>query len=128
MAVNPADPTLLMTAGNDYTARVLDIRGLGGKRGAGDALAAPELAIMTHSKVINSAYFSPVTGRKVLTTCQDNRIRVWDYLMAGREVSSFWCGFSHWRKGPEMPRDWLWGNPWGSPRRGTPEELVRESE
>jgi len=46
---------------------------------------------MAHPKVINAAYFSPVTGRKVLTTCQDNRLRVWDSLLscggpASREI------------------------------------------
>lgn len=30
---------------------------------------------MPHPKVVNSAYFSPRTGRKILTTCIDNR---WD--------------------------------------------------
>lgn len=37
-----------------------------------------ELAVMSHTRVVNSAYFSPLTGSKVLTTCQDNRLRVWD--------------------------------------------------
>lgn len=46
---------------------------------------------MAHPKVVNAAYWSPVSGTKVLSTCQDNRIRVWDYVMAtsgppGREI------------------------------------------
>lgn len=39
------------------------------------ASSPTELAAMDHPKVVNSAYFSPVTGRKILTTCIDNRIR-----------------------------------------------------
>lgn len=88
--VNPVDNNLVMSAGNDYTARILDIRNLttgrtGGSKGKAPVGAAPEgapaeLAVLQHSKVINSAYFSPITGRKIMTTSQDNRIRVWDYL------------------------------------------------
>lgn len=37
---------------------------------------------MPHPKVVNSAYFSPVSGKKLLTTCIDNRVRVWNYLLA----------------------------------------------
>jgi DNA damage-binding protein 2 len=42
-----------------------------------------QLGVLPHTKVVNSAYFSPHTGQKLLTTCIDNRIRIWDYL-AGR--------------------------------------------
>ncbi|GAB4821800.1 hypothetical protein N2152v2_008846 [Parachlorella kessleri] len=88
---NPLDSNLLLTAGNDYQARLLDVRNLTGdapadpkgKAPARGASAAPhpaQLASLAHTKVINSAYFSPVSGRKILTTCQDNRIRVWDYV------------------------------------------------
>ena len=31
------------------------------------------LAVLEHPKVVNSAYFSPISGRKILTTCIDNR-------------------------------------------------------
>lgn len=57
----------------------------GGGRGAGKKTedAPGQLGVLEHSKVVNSAYFSPWTGRKVLTTCIDNRLRVWDFL-AGR--------------------------------------------
>ncbi len=48
-----------------------------GKRG-GDHPSL--LAVLPHSKVVNAAYFSPVTGRKILTTCIDNRLRVWDLV------------------------------------------------
>ncbi|GLC35552.1 hypothetical protein PLESTM_000336600 [Pleodorina starrii] len=52
----------------------------GGSAAAGGGTAAhAELAVMPHPRVVNAAYFSPHTGRRILTTCQDNRLRVWDY-------------------------------------------------
>ncbi|MEW5309312.1 MAG: hypothetical protein WDW38_001207 [Sanguina aurantia] len=40
-----------------------------------------ELASLAHPRVVNAAYFSPHTGGKILTTCQDNRLRVWDHAV-----------------------------------------------
>ncbi len=34
-----------------------------------------QLAVLDHPKVVNSAYFSPISGSKILTTCIDNRYR-----------------------------------------------------
>ena len=53
---------------------------------AGGGAASATLAQLKHPKVINAAYFSPITGRKILTTCQDNRLRVWDYLYTANQV------------------------------------------
>ncbi|GAX86303.1 hypothetical protein CEUSTIGMA_g13715.t1 [Chlamydomonas eustigma] len=113
--VHPLNPNIIMTAGNDRSAKLFDVRAIpwgptdlqdvagssprgadvttgsaSGKQqsgrhasasgGAGSSLRG-ELANMVHTKVVNSAYFSPITGRKILTTCQDNRIRVWDNLL-----------------------------------------------
>lgn len=50
-----------------------------GKSTAGGPL---QVACVEHPKVVNSASFSPITGQKLMTTCIDNRIRVWDYLLA----------------------------------------------
>ncbi|CAI5474057.1 unnamed protein product [Closterium sp. Yama58-4] len=36
------------------------------------------IASIQHPRVVNSAYFSPITGTWILSTCQDNRLRVWD--------------------------------------------------
>ena len=48
---------------------------------AGKGLAsASEIASIEHPRLVNSAYFSPKTGGKLMTTCIDNRVRVWDYL------------------------------------------------
>lgn len=113
VSVHPRDPSLILTAGNDHTARLFDVRAIssnargsaagssngagtssngagtsgsgsaGAGSGAADA-ASPstsqrrgasgphscELAAMQHPKVVNAAYFSPLTGNKILTTCQ----------------------------------------------------------
>ena len=46
-----------------------------------------ELACLEHPRLVNCAYFSPQTGSKLMTTCIDNRIRVWDYLHSiGRDA------------------------------------------
>ncbi len=53
------------------------------------------LAELPHSRVVTSAYFSPVTGTKILTTCQDNRIRVWDNICADLTTCSREIVHSH---------------------------------
>lgn len=87
---------MVLTAGNDREARLLDIRMLS-SRGihslhnqsysfnnvASNNIESPEVCSWTHPRVINSATFSPLSGRKIMTTCQDNRIRVWDVWSAG---------------------------------------------
>lgn len=68
---HPIDPDVFITCGNDHMARIWDMR-----------MLSPDncLATLTHPRVVNSAYFSPITGNKILTTCIDNRIRVWDNI------------------------------------------------
>jgi WD40 repeat protein len=53
------------------------------------------LAELPHNRVVNSAYFSPITGNKILTTCQDNRIRIWDCLYGNLEEASREVVHSH---------------------------------
>ena len=40
------------------------------------------LGVLPHQRVVTAALFSPVTGSKLMTTCIDNRLRVWDNLHA----------------------------------------------
>lgn len=70
---NVRDPCVLLTCGNDHTAKVLDLRLLSSAAGS-----CKDICTLTHDRVVNSAYFSPLSGRKILTTCLDNRLRVWD--------------------------------------------------
>ncbi|KAG0463808.1 hypothetical protein HPP92_019877 [Vanilla planifolia] len=60
---NPSQPDLLLSCGNDHFLE-----------------SGSSLVNLAHERVVNSAYFSPQTGSKILTTSQDNRIRVWDSI------------------------------------------------
>ncbi|KAH7672934.1 DNA damage-binding protein 2 [Dioscorea alata] len=76
---NPVEPGLLLSCGNDHFARIWDIRRLE---------AGSSLDNLRHGRVVNSAYFSPRTGSKILTTSIDNRIRVWDSIFTNMESPS----------------------------------------
>ncbi|XP_020261688.1 DNA damage-binding protein 2 isoform X2 [Asparagus officinalis] len=76
---NPLQPDVLLSCGNDHFARIWDIRRLVG---------GSSLASLAHGRVVNSAYFSPQTGNKILTTSQDNRIRVWDSIFGNLDSPS----------------------------------------
>uniref|UniRef100_A0A7S3R246 Protein DAMAGED DNA-BINDING 2 n=1 Tax=Dunaliella tertiolecta TaxID=3047 RepID=A0A7S3R246_DUNTE len=41
-----------------------------------------EIAQLPHPRVVNAVSFSPITGQRLLTTCQDNRLRVWDNTLS----------------------------------------------
>lgn len=50
---------------------------------------------LAHKRVVNSAYFSPSSGTKILTTSQDNRIRVWDSIFGDLDSPSREIVHSH---------------------------------
>uniref|UniRef100_A0A0D3EJF5 DNA damage-binding protein 2 n=1 Tax=Oryza barthii TaxID=65489 RepID=A0A0D3EJF5_9ORYZ len=83
---NPAQPEVLLSSGNDHYARIWDTR----KLEPNSAFAS-----LAHGRVVNSGYFSPQSGNKILTTCQDNRIRVWDYIFGNLESPSREIVHSH---------------------------------
>ncbi|KAJ7526860.1 hypothetical protein O6H91_16G025800 [Diphasiastrum complanatum] len=83
---NPVDPDIFLTCGNDHMARIWDYRALDSNK---------ELACLSHPRVVNSAYFSPVSGNKILSTCQDNRIRVWDCIFGDLQNPSREIVHSH---------------------------------
>ncbi|KDD76918.1 hypothetical protein H632_c67p1 [Helicosporidium sp. ATCC 50920] len=84
---SPMEGNLVLTAGNDNNVRLFDLR-VARDTACGDCVYkylryAPcsSLPTLSHpGRVLYAAYFSPVTGRKVLTTCEDNCLRVWDYV------------------------------------------------
>eukprot|EP00742_Colponemidia_sp_Colp-10_P006298 GILJ01006750.1.p1 GENE.GILJ01006750.1~~GILJ01006750.1.p1 ORF type:complete len:500 (-),score=33.37 GILJ01006750.1:387-1814(-) len=76
VTVNPRNAHMLLTCGNDYTVRLWDARKLE---------PMSPLSICKLPRVVNSAFFSPWTGSKILATCQDNRLYVWDNITAGIE-------------------------------------------
>lgn len=67
-------------------ARIWDMRRLG---------AGSSLQDLPHGRVVNAAYFSPHSGCKILTTSQDNRIRVWDSIFGNLNSPSREIVHSH---------------------------------
>jgi WD40 repeat protein len=65
------------------------------------------ISVLPHPRVVNAAYFSP-TGHKILTTCQDNRLRVWENAAAVNETPDKEIVHSHDfnRWGPAAHRLW----------------------
>ncbi|KAK9908379.1 hypothetical protein WJX75_006998 [Coccomyxa subellipsoidea] len=93
--VNPMNCNLMMTGSNDWTARIFDIRAMsssvGGSSSNGNSGSKSdgepmEVACMDHPKVVNAAYFSPRSGTKIMTTCIDNRLRIWDYILSASDA------------------------------------------
>ncbi|KAJ9543797.1 hypothetical protein OSB04_023504 [Centaurea solstitialis] len=83
---NPVQPDLLLSCGNDHFARLWDIRRLE---------AESSLHGLPHTRVVNSAYFSPLSGSKIVTTSIDNRIRVWDSIFGNLDTPSREIVHSH---------------------------------
>lgn len=83
---NPLQPDLLLSCGNDHFARIWDMRCLE---------AGSSLYNLEHKRVVSSAYFSPLSGSKILTTSLDNRIRVWDSIFGNLDYPSREIVHSH---------------------------------
>ncbi|CAL2263717.1 unnamed protein product [Prunus armeniaca] len=83
---NPVQPDLLLSCGNDHFARIWDIRRIE---------AGSSIYDLSHSRVVNSAYFSPVSGSKILSTSQDNRLRIWDSIFGNMDSPSREIVHSH---------------------------------
>lgn len=66
--VNPRSGNLIATASNDRHVRLWDARRL---------VPNHYVGTFQHGGVASSAYFSPSTGARLLTTSQNNRIQVW---------------------------------------------------
>ncbi|KAM4675404.1 WD repeat-containing protein 76 [Discoglossus pictus] len=69
--LHPLHKDLFVAAGASDV-RVYDIRQLSQKR------TQHVLSLPGHTKSVASAYFSPISGNRILTTCADDRIRVYD--------------------------------------------------
>ncbi|KAH0636258.1 hypothetical protein KY290_038338 [Solanum tuberosum] len=83
---NPLQQDLLLSCGNDHFARIWDMRRLE---------AGSSLYNLEHKRVVSSAYFSPLSGSKILTTSLDNRIRVWDSIFGNLDYPSREIVHSH---------------------------------
>ncbi|XP_040197414.1 WD repeat-containing protein 76 [Rana temporaria] len=71
VSVHPLQRELCVVAGAGDVC-IYDIRQISSKK------LRPVISLPGHSKSVSSAYFSPVTGNRVLTTCADDRLRVFD--------------------------------------------------
>ena len=67
--LNPMNTHLIATASNDTRVCLWDARKF---------VPGAEIGSYTHGRVVSSAFFSPNTGAKLLTTSLDNRLQVWD--------------------------------------------------
>ncbi|CAL0315635.1 unnamed protein product [Lupinus luteus] len=83
---NPIQPDLLLSCGNDHYARIWDMRRME---------VGSSLYDLKHQRVVNSAYFSPLSGNKIMTTSQDNRIRIWDSIFGNMDSPSREIVHSH---------------------------------
>ncbi|KAK9279526.1 hypothetical protein L1049_013205 [Liquidambar formosana] len=83
---NPVQPDLLLSCGNDHFARIWDMRRIE---------TGSSLYNLAHSRVVSSAYFSPQSGCKILTTSLDNRLRVWDSIFGNLDSPSREIVHSH---------------------------------
>ncbi|KAK7300953.1 hypothetical protein RJT34_11806 [Clitoria ternatea] len=83
---NPIQPEILLSCGNDHFARLWDVRRIE---------AGSSLFNLEHKRVVNSAYFSPISGSKILTTSQDNRLRIWDSIFGNMDTPSREIVHSH---------------------------------
>ncbi|XP_043933648.1 WD repeat-containing protein 76 isoform X1 [Protopterus annectens] len=70
--VHPEDRHYFVGCGG-RTVNIYDVRQVKNKK-----LQNPVASLKGHSRNITSAYFSPTLGKRVVTTCYDDRLRVYD--------------------------------------------------
>ena len=71
--------TIFATASNDRSCRVFDLRKIENP----NSTSRNELGLYIHGGVVSSAYFSPQVPSRLLTTAQNDEIRVFDTSVAG---------------------------------------------
>ncbi|GJQ15006.1 hypothetical protein GpartN1_g6797.t1 [Galdieria partita] len=76
--IHPRESNLILTCGNDRFLYLWDARMFS---------SSLQLAKFEHPRVVNSAFFSPLYGNKILSTCQDNRLRIWDNVHQDLKVA-----------------------------------------
>jgi len=78
---NHCDGNIFATASNDHTVGLWDLRMLGPlneEHPGGRVISDMALSLLPHTGVINSVCFSPITRTKLLTTSQDEELRIYD--------------------------------------------------
>lgn len=84
MSVHPTQTQYFVTGGVDGNMTVWDIRKCGDKK-------RKPIFTQHHGKSINSSYFSPLTGKYILSTSMDDRLTVFDSSSIGTEISIKRC-------------------------------------
>ncbi|XP_078539076.1 WD repeat-containing protein 76-like isoform X2 [Lissotriton helveticus] len=86
--VHPADRNYFMTAGGGDVS-IYDVRRLKPKG------MRPVASLSGNTKSVGSAYFSPITGNRVVTVCADDRIRVYDTTSLHSEAPPLLLSLKH---------------------------------
>lgn len=73
LAFNPVQSNMMVSSSNDTRVCLWDMRKF---------VPGSPLGSFQHERIVSSAVFSPNTGRKLLTTSYDNRLRIWDDINA----------------------------------------------
>ncbi|XP_061428536.1 WD repeat-containing protein 76 isoform X3 [Lethenteron reissneri] len=84
--VHPTQRHYFVTASTDCTVQIHDVRAMGVGQRSGTAANAVAV-LQQHSRVVHSAYFSPLTGSRLLTTSIDNSMHVYDTRVLGSQIT-----------------------------------------
>ncbi|XP_052265984.1 WD repeat-containing protein 76-like isoform X2 [Dreissena polymorpha] len=79
VSVHPLQKEIFCTAGVEGTLRVWDLRKMKMKKNE-------PIVTLPHGKSINSAYFSPLTGKYILSTSLDDRLTIFDSSVISAEI------------------------------------------
>ncbi|XP_078666187.1 WD repeat-containing protein 76-like isoform X2 [Branchiostoma floridae x Branchiostoma belcheri] len=81
VSVHPTQRHYFVSCCNDSNVYIYDLRNMK-KKGSQQFVAS----LYQHSRSVSSAYFSPASGSRILTTCFDDRIRVFDTSAIGQQT------------------------------------------
>ncbi|XP_019622903.1 PREDICTED: WD repeat-containing protein 76-like isoform X2 [Branchiostoma belcheri] len=81
VSVHPTQRHYFVSCCNDSNVYIYDLRNMK-KKGSQQFVAS----LYQHSRSVSSAYFSPASGSRILTTCFDDRIRVFETSAIGQQT------------------------------------------
>ncbi|XP_066269952.1 WD repeat-containing protein 76-like isoform X2 [Branchiostoma lanceolatum] len=81
VSVHPTQRHYFVSCCNDSNVYIYDLRNMK-KKGSQQFVAS----LYQHSRSVSSAYFSPASGSRILTTCFDDRIRLFDSSTIGQQT------------------------------------------
>lgn len=74
VAIHPSKSDMFVCSSRYGACRLFDMRGKNDSKN----LIQPITSLIGHTKVVCSAFFSPLTGDKLATVCMDDKIRIYD--------------------------------------------------